>query len=68
MTEPVSSLDGAAAVIGQFWPATWFLQISRGVFTKGLTLGDMQHAFLVLAAFIPVLTLMSVLLLRKQGR
>ncbi|MCL1476653.1 ribosome-associated ATPase/putative transporter RbbA [Marinobacter sp. M3C] len=68
MTEPVSSLDGAAAVIGQFWPATWFLQISRGVFTKGLTLVDMQHAFLVLAAFIPVLTLMSVLLLRKQGR
>ncbi|SHK11970.1 ribosome-dependent ATPase [Marinobacter antarcticus] len=68
MTEPVSSLDGAAAIIGQFWPATWFLQISRGVFTKGLTLGDMQHAFLMLSAFIPVLTLMSVLFLRKQGR
>lgn len=68
MTEPVSSLDGVAAIIGQFWPATWFLTISRGVFTKGLTIADMQHAFLMLAAFIPVLTLMSVLLLRKQGR
>ncbi|NWN92096.1 ribosome-associated ATPase/putative transporter RbbA [Marinobacter adhaerens] len=68
VTEPVSSLEGAGALIGQFWPVTWFLQISRGVFTKGLSLGDMQHAFLVLAAFIPVLTLMSVFLLRKQGR
>lgn len=68
VTEPVSSLEGAGALIGQLWPVTWFLQISRGVFTKGLSLGDMQHAFLVLAAFIPVLTLMSVFLLRKQGR
>ncbi|GGE63779.1 multidrug ABC transporter ATP-binding protein [Streptosporangium jomthongense] len=68
VTEPVSSLEGVGALIGQFWPATWFLQISRGVFTKGLSLGDMQGAFLVLVAFVPVLTLMSVLLLRKQGR
>ncbi|MGO1750647.1 MAG: ribosome-associated ATPase/putative transporter RbbA [Marinobacter sp.] len=68
MTEPVSSLEGVGAVIGQFWPATWFLQISRGVFTKGLTFADLQHSFLILAAFIPVLTLMSVFLLRKQGR
>lgn len=68
LTEPVSSLSGAGAWIGTFWPATWFLQISRGVFTKGLTLADMQGAFLALAAFIPVLTLMAVALLRKQGR
>jgi ribosome-dependent ATPase len=68
LTEPVSSLDGPSALIGQVWPATWFLQISRGVFTKGLYLHDLQSAFLILAAFIPVLTLMSVLLLRKQGR
>lgn len=68
VTEPVSALEGVAAIIGQFWPATWFLDISRGVFTKGLTFGDLQHAFLVLAAFIPVLTFLSVALLRKQGR
>ena len=68
MTEPVSSLDGAAALIGQFWPATWFLQISRGVFTKGLSFSDMHRDFLTLAAFLPVLTLLSVTLLRKQGR
>ncbi|KPQ28955.1 MAG: ribosome-dependent ATPase [Marinobacter excellens HL-55] len=68
LTEPVSSLSGAGAWIGPFWPATWFLQISRGVFTKGLTLADMQGAFLVLAAFIPVLTGLAMVLLRKQGR
>src|SRR5690554_1296964 len=68
LTEPVSSLSGAGAWIGPFWPATWFLQISRGVFTKGLTLADMQGAFLALAAFIPVLTGLAMVLLRKQGR
>ena len=68
LTEPVSSLSGAGAWIGPFWPATWFLQISRGVFTKGLTLADMQGAFLALAAFIPVLTGLAIVLLRKQGR
>ena len=68
LTEPVSSLSGAGALIGPVWPATWFLQISRGVFTKGLSLADMQGAFLALAAFVPVLTVMAVALLRKQGR
>ncbi|ERS85342.1 multidrug ABC transporter ATP-binding protein [Marinobacter sp. C1S70] len=68
LTEPVSSLSGAGALIGPLWPATWFLQISRGVFTKGLSLADMQGAFLALAAFVPVLTVMAVALLRKQGR
>ncbi|SFM53665.1 ribosome-associated ATPase/putative transporter RbbA [Marinobacter pelagius] len=68
LTEPVSSLSGAGAWIGPFWPATWFLQISRGVFTKGLTLADMEGAFLALAAFIPVLTGLAMVLLRKQGR
>lgn len=68
LTEPVSSLSGAGALIGPVWPATWFLQISRGVFTKGLSLADMQGAFLALAAFVPVLTVLAVALLRKQGR
>ncbi len=68
LTEPVSSLSGAGALIGPIWPATWFLQISRGVFTKGLTLMDLQGAFLALTVFIPVLTGLAVVLLRKQGR
>lgn len=68
LTEPVSSQEGVGALIGEFWPATWFLQVSRGVFTKGLSFSDLQHTLLNLAAFIPVLTLLSVILLKKQGR
>lgn len=68
LTEPVTSLDGASAVIGHFWPATWFLLISRGIFTKGLTPEDMRSAYIFLAAFIPVLTAMAAMLLKKQGR
>lgn len=68
LTEPVSSQEGVGALIGQFWPATWFLQISRGVFTKGLSVADLQYAFLMLSAFIPVLTAAAVILVKKQGR
>lgn len=68
LTEPVSSQEGVGALIGEFWPATWFLQVSRGVFTKGLSFIDLQQTLLSLAAFIPVLTLISVVLLKKQGR
>ena len=68
LTDPVSSLEGAAAVIGQFWPATYFLVISRGIFTKALGFGDLQPQFLALALFIPLLTLAAALLLKKQGR
>jgi len=68
LTEPVSSQEGVGALIGEFWPATWFLQVSRGVFTKGLSFSDLQQTLLNLAAFIPVLTLISVILLKKQGR
>ncbi|MGB0466253.1 MAG: ribosome-associated ATPase/putative transporter RbbA [Pontibacterium sp.] len=68
MTEPVSSLEGAGALIGQLFPTTYFLIISRGIFTKDLAFAELYSQFLSLAAFIPVLTLLSLLLLRKQGK
>ena len=68
LTSPVSSLEGAGYWIGQFFPATYFLVISRGIFTKALGFADLLPHFLALAAFIPVLTVASVLLLRKQER
>lgn len=66
LTNPVSALEGAAAVLGSLYPTTYFLTISRGVFTKALGFADLYRDFLALAAFIPVLTLLNVLLLRKQ--
>ncbi len=68
LTEPVSSLTGIGAVIGKFFPATYFLNISRGLFTKALEFQDLYADFLALAAFIPMLTLLSVALLSKQEK
>ncbi|WP_097460841.1 ribosome-associated ATPase/putative transporter RbbA [Mangrovitalea sediminis] len=68
LTDPVSSLEGVGAVIGHVWPATYFLTICRGIFTKALSFGDLELQYLLLALFIPVLTVSAVLLLKKQGR
>ena len=41
LNEPVSSLEGPGAMIGRFFPATYFLNISRGIFTKALEFSDL---------------------------
>jgi len=68
LTTPVSALEGAGYWIGQCFPATYFLIISRGVFTKALGFSDLLPQFAALAAFVPLLTLASLLLLRKQEK
>jgi ribosome-dependent ATPase len=45
---------------------TYFLPISVGAFTKGLGFYDLAGNLAGLALFIPVLTLLSLLLLKKQ--
>ena len=40
---PRSSLDGAAAVMGQLFPAGYFLDIAVGTFTKALGLRDLVY-------------------------
>jgi ribosome-dependent ATPase len=68
LTTPVTSLEGFGYWVGQFFPATYFLVISRGVFTKALDFSDLVGQFLALAAFIPALLLLSLTLLRKQEK
>jgi len=68
MMTPVSSLATEAQIIGRGFPMTYFVPISVGTFTKGLGFSDLGGDLLALAAFVPVLTLLSVLLLRKQER
>ena len=65
---PVSSLEGAGAIIGQIYPTGPFLIISRGAYSKGLGLTDLWPQYLPLIALIPVLTVACVALLRKQDR
>jgi ribosome-dependent ATPase len=68
MLTPVTSLSGSGAVIAHIFPMTYFLKISVGTFTKGLGLADLGATVVALAAFIPVLTLLSLAFLRKQER
>ena len=66
VNEPVSSLEGAGRMIGEIYPATYFINISRGVFSKALTFGDLAHDFAALGAAVVVITLLSMAVLKKQ--
>ena len=68
MMTPVSSLSATAQVMGRAFPMTYFVPISVGTFTKGLGFEELAPSLAELAIFIPVLTLISLLLLRKQER
>ncbi|RAM62541.1 multidrug ABC transporter ATP-binding protein [Herbaspirillum rubrisubalbicans] len=68
LLNPVSSLEGMGALIGQVYPATHFLTISRGVFSKALDAGDLASSFWPLALAAPMILGLSVLLLKKQER
>lgn len=66
LLNPVSSLEGAGKIIGQIYPASHFLIISRGVFSKALDLSDLVAYFwpMLLAAL--GIVALSISLLRKQ--
>ncbi len=68
MIDPVSSLEGAGAAIGQVYPTTHFLTIARGTFSKALGFADLRAAFLPLTIAVPVLVALGAALLRKQER
>jgi len=66
LINPVSSLEGAGAVIGRIFPATYFLILSRGTFSKALGFVELWPALLPIAASIVVLMTLGILLLKKQ--
>ncbi|MFA5514683.1 MAG: ribosome-associated ATPase/putative transporter RbbA [Desulfuromonadales bacterium] len=66
LLNPVSSLEGAGAFIGRIYPATHFLTISRGIFSKALTLSDLHAFFWAMLPAIPVILGLSIALLKKQ--
>lgn len=68
LIEPVSSLAGLGRVIGEMHPASHFLTITRGIFSKGLTLRDLWPSFASLALAFPVLIALGAILLKKQER
>ncbi len=66
MLNPVSSLEGPGAWIGQVYPATHFLTISRGVFSKALGFSSLHASFWPLLLAVPVILGLSIALLKKQ--
>ncbi|WP_371199111.1 ribosome-associated ATPase/putative transporter RbbA [Hyphomicrobium sp. 99] len=68
MMTPVSSITGMGAIMGRLFPMTYYLPISVGTFTKGLGFTDLARHLALLAAFVPALTGLSLILLRKQEK
>ena len=66
LLNPVSSLEGMGAFIGHIYPATHFLTISRGVFSKGLGILSLGPSFWPLLAAVPVILGLAIALLKKQ--
>lgn len=67
MIDPVTSLQGAGAFIGQIYPTTYFITVARGVFSKSLGFSDLAGSFLPLILAAPVLLILSSLFLKKQA-
>jgi len=68
LIDPVSSLEGSGKLIGQVYPATHMITISRGVFSKALDFADLSGAFWPMLLSVPVIIGTAIVLLKKQER
>jgi ribosome-dependent ATPase len=68
LLQPVSTLQGNAALIGSMWPASYYMHSSLGAYTKGLGPRLMISDIVFLACCIPLLFAISVAGLRKQEK
>jgi ribosome-dependent ATPase len=68
LNDPVSSLEGGARFVGEIFPTTHFLTISRGTFSKALGFAELAPSLMPIALSIPVIVGLSVMLLKKQER
>lgn len=66
LMQPVASLDPAGRWIGTLFPTSHFVQISVGVFDKGLSLAELIPTLGILAVFWPILLGIALLSMRKQ--
>ena len=66
MLNPVSSLEGMGAFIGRIYPATYFMNISRGVFNKALGFSSLHASLWPLLLAVPLILGLSIILLKKQ--
>jgi ribosome-dependent ATPase len=67
MIDPVSSLEGIGRLIGEVYPTSHFLVISRGTFSKALGFNELWPSMLPLMMATPVLLGLGALFLKKQA-
>jgi ribosome-dependent ATPase len=66
LTNPVDTQEGAARIIGELYPTTHMLLISRGIFNKALGFMDLLNPILTLVVMIPIILGLGILFQKKQ--
>ena len=66
IVQPVSTLEGGARLMGTLWPTTYYMHLSVGAFTKGLSFSALMPDLMALALFVPAFLIAAAALLRKQ--
>ena len=66
--DPVSSLEGWGRIVGQIFPTSHFVTISRGAFAKALGFGDLAGSFMAMLALVPVIVVLGAAFVRKQEK
>ena len=66
LTDPVSSLEGFGRLVGEIYPTSYYITISRGTFSKALGFAGLYGSFLPLLIAISVLIGLSAAFLKKQ--
>lgn len=61
-----SSLEGIGRLVGEVFPTTHMLIISRGVFNKALGFDELSGSFCVLLITFPIIMTATIALLKKQ--
>ena len=55
-------------MIGEIYPTSHFVTISRGTFSKALGFDDLGGSFLPMLALVPVVVLLGAIFVRKQEK
>ena len=66
LINPVSAMEGAGRWIGELYPASYMVTISRGVLSKALGFSELASSFWPLLLAAPVIFLCAAALLKKQ--
>lgn len=62
----VASLQGGGRLVGEVFPTTHMLIITRGIFNKALGFGDLYQAINALLITLPIIVALSIFFLKKQ--